>query len=275
MKDCTRKNSDLPLDLAEFLGWHVGDGCISINERYSEYSLTGDITEEYPFYKSIITPTFNTLFKHNLKKPIKLKKYASVGVCGIYVFDKKFVSNLQKKFSLISGKKINIQIPANLNTKNQKKRFLRGLFDTDGSIYFCRSNAKTKKRSLCNIFHYKPKIKLATISQILINQVHKMLADLGFSPRLYTPRKQRKNENFMYAVVLDTKKDTTKWIKEIGFRNRKHWTKIKIWQKFGFCPPYTTLQERNKILKSELNPVSFYQSCQQLTLNQIKSRLPQ
>jgi len=36
MKDCTRKNSDLPLDLAEFLGWHVGDGCISINERYSE-----------------------------------------------------------------------------------------------------------------------------------------------------------------------------------------------------------------------------------------------
>jgi hypothetical protein len=123
MKDCTRKNSDLPLDLAEFLGWHVGDGCISINERYSEYSLTGDITEEYPFYKSIITPTFNTLFKHNLKKPIKLKKYASVGVCGIYVFDKKFVSNLQKKFSLISGKKIDIQVPANLNTKIRRNGF--------------------------------------------------------------------------------------------------------------------------------------------------------
>ena len=39
--------------------------------------------------------------------------------------------------------------------------------DTDGSIYFCKSNVKTKKESLFRIFHYKPKIKLATISKKL------------------------------------------------------------------------------------------------------------
>ena len=36
-------------ELAEFLGWHVGDGCISINKRRHQYTLTGDIVEEYPF----------------------------------------------------------------------------------------------------------------------------------------------------------------------------------------------------------------------------------
>ncbi|MBW2994127.1 hypothetical protein KY315_01755, partial [Candidatus Woesearchaeota archaeon] len=63
-------------NLAEFLGWHLGDGCISINEKYSEYVLAGDITEEYPFYKKVIIPTFNKLFKQYLKKQTTLKKYS-------------------------------------------------------------------------------------------------------------------------------------------------------------------------------------------------------
>ena len=33
-------------DLAELLGIHVGDGCISENKRYSEYYLGGDLIEE-------------------------------------------------------------------------------------------------------------------------------------------------------------------------------------------------------------------------------------
>lgn len=269
----TRRNSNSRPDLAEFLGWHVGDGCISINKRYSEYALAGDISEEYPFYKNIITPAFNSIFKHRLKKQVVLKKYESVGVCGIYVFDKDFVSNLQKEYGLISGKKINIQIPRILKTINQKKQFLRGLFDTDGSIYFCKSNVKTKKDSVYTVFHYKPKIKLATISKRLINQVYKMLSDLGFTPRLYSPRKQKKNENFMYPVVLDTKKDTKKWIQEIGFRSAKHLTKIEVWNKFGFCPPYTKLQERTMILKGKLNPLSFYPQYKDLSLKYVKNRL--
>lgn len=259
--------------LAEFLGWHVGDGCISINKRYSEYALTGDITEEYTFYKKVVTPTFNRIFKHQLKKQAVLKKYESVGVCGIYVFDADFVSTLQKECDLISGKKINIRIPNIIKKMNQKKQFLRGLFDTDGSIYFCKSNVKTKKESVYTVFHYKPKIKIATISKNLTNQVHTMLSDLGFTPRLYFPRKQKINENTMYPLVLDTKKDTEKWIEEISFRSTKHLTKIKIWKKFGFCPPHTNLQERSMILKNKLNPLSFYPQYKDLSLNYVKNRL--
>lgn len=244
--------------IAEFLGWHLGDGCISINKSYHEYALTGDLTEEYQFYKDVIYPTFYTLFKNKLKKNPKLKKYNSVGVCGIYVFDKNFVNFLQENFDLSSGKKINIKVPKILKTREQKKCFLRGLFDTDGSIFFCRSNVKTKKPSIYNYFHYKPKIKLATISKQLIEEVHTILTSLGYAPRLYKPRKQRSRENYIYSVVLDLKQDTLKWITDIGFKNVKHQTKVEIWKRYGFCPPYTKLKQRFKILKGELNPLTFY-----------------
>lgn len=261
------------LDMAEFLGWHIGDGCISITNKYSEYTLTGDITEEYPFYSKIVLPTFNRLFNAYLKKPVEIKKYKSVGVCGIYLFDKKFVSFLQTKFNLKSGKKINVQIPEILKTKDQKICFLRGLFDTDGSIYFCKSYVKTKNESLRTIFHYKPKIKLATISKRLVTQIYNLLSELGFSPMLHTPSKQRVNENIMYRVVLDPKADTRRWIEEISFRNLKHLTKVQIWKKFGFVPSFTTLKERIKILKGELDPRTFYPNHKHLPLSQIKEKI--
>lgn len=245
-------------DISEFLGWHLGDGCISINNRYSEYTLTGDIIEEYPFYKDIILPKFNKIFKKELKKPVQLKKYKSVGVCGIYIFNKKFISFLQKKYNLTHGKKINISVPDIIRTKEQKINFLRGLFDTDGSIYFCKSNFKTKNYSFYNNFHYKPKIQLGTISKNLMDQVYKILIELNFSPRYYKPRKQRENENIMYIIVLDLNKDAKRWITEIGFKNMKHISKIKVWKKFGFVPPRTTLSERNKLLNGDINPMKFY-----------------
>lgn len=262
-----------PPNIAEFLGWHIGDGCISINKRYSEFTLTGDLTEELPFYKEVIIPTFNRLFSKSLKKPVNLKKYKSNGVCGIYLFDRSFVDHLQNKFHLPSGKKINIQVPQALTTDNQKRCFLRGLFDTDGSIYFCKSNFKTKNESFFTIVHYKPKIKLATISKSLIRQVHEMLQSLGFSPRLLKPAKQKERENTVYGVVLDTNKDTKMWIDTVGFRNPKHLTKVHLWEKVGFCPPYTTLKDRRRMLREDISPLGFYPEHPYLSLNSVKKRL--
>ena len=40
-------------------------------------------------------------------------------------------------------------------------------------------------------------------------------------------------------------------MKLVGFSNPKHITKIKVWEKLGYCPPKTTYLERLKILKEE------------------------
>ena len=90
-----QKNRIMSCELAEFLGWHIGDGCISITDRYSEYTLTGDIIEEYTFYENIVLPTFNKLFQNQLNKKVELKKYKSNSVCGIYLRSEEHTSELQ------------------------------------------------------------------------------------------------------------------------------------------------------------------------------------
>lgn len=245
-------------NIYEFLGWHLGDGCISVNNRYSEFTLTGDIKEELQFYEMIIVPTFNRMFKDIMKKKVELKKYQSNGVCGIYIFDKYFVDYLQKEWGLVKGKKLNIGIPALIKTIEQKRSFIRGLFDTDGSIYFCKSNVKTKKESLRGLFHYKPKIKIATISQKLIKDTYGILSSLDIACRIQKPIRQRKQDHTMHSIIIDTKGGTNRFIQDIGFRNVKHITKIKIWKRFGFCPPLTSIKDRIMILENKLNPLEFY-----------------
>src|SRR3989344_2071066 len=231
-------------EICEFLGWHIGDGCIT-KKRY-KYALTGDIIEEYDFYKNVIIPTFNKIFKEYLRQPITIKSYKSVGVCGIYLSNKSFILHLQREFDLPAGKKTNIKIPVCI---------------------------ETKKPSPYATFHYKPKIKLATISEELNLGVYEMLLGLGFSPRLYNPRKQRENEQTIYAVVLDKTADVKKWTDEIGFRSVKHSSKIAIWKKYGFVPPKTTLQKRFKILNEETNPLDYYPSNDIFSLEGIKKKL--
>ena len=46
-------------DLAELLGIHIGDGCISVNDRYSMYYLGGDLKEEKEYHDNWVGPLFN------------------------------------------------------------------------------------------------------------------------------------------------------------------------------------------------------------------------
>ena len=267
-----KQNLEISDNLAEFFGWHLGDGCLTSSKNKFQYSLTGDIVEEKEFYIKEIIPIMNSLFGTQLKSPIKLKEYSSIGVCGIYISGEKFAQYLKDILGIRFGKKLQIVIPE-LKIHNQKKCFLRGIFDTDGSIYFCKSYNKRKRKSIHNTFHYRPKMKLATISNALIEEVNDILLDLGFHSRIQKPIKQRKNEYAMHSVIIDSRTDILKWIKDIGFRNPKHYTKVKIWKKFGFCPPYTTLYERTKILNRRLNPAMFYQEFKDLSLEHIEDTL--
>jgi hypothetical protein len=76
----------------------------------------------------------------------------------------------------------------------------------------------------------------------MIDYVYQTPCEFGYFPRLYSPARQRPHENILYAVVLDIKESVRKWKKEIGFKNSKHNTKVKIWKKFGYFPPYTKIK---------------------------------
>ena len=77
-------------DIAEILGMCLGDGCISLNKRYSEFALSGDIVEEKHYYDDWVMPLLNKkLFSPILHKNLIAKAYPKVGVYGILNFDKR------------------------------------------------------------------------------------------------------------------------------------------------------------------------------------------
>src|SRR3989338_7511944 len=120
-------------EICEFLGWHIGDGCIT-KKRY-QYALTVDIIEEYDFYKNVIIPTFNKIFKEYLRQPITIKSYKSVGVCGIYLSNKSFILHLQREFDLPAGKKKKKKKIAGVKKKKKKKIFFfLCFFDPGGNF---------------------------------------------------------------------------------------------------------------------------------------------
>lgn len=175
-------------------------------------------------------------------KEVTYKEHHKVGVYGFYIFNKEIVK-LFNELGIKSGSKLNVRIPQSImDDKNLSKRFLRGLFDTDGTIYF------NKNYSVKNPIHNRPKIKLDSVSKGLIDDVTKLLNNLGIESR---PRKifqGRKNKNPAYGVIIDKVNPIKHFLEVIGFKNPKHYTKWELFKKQGFCPPYTSLEQRKEIL---------------------------
>jgi len=230
-------------ELAELIGIHIGDGCISENKRYSEYYLGGDLIEEIEYHDSWVGPLFNKKIMIPLfGKEVTYKKYPKVGIYGFYIFNKKLV-DFFKVLGINAGSKINLGIPNKiLSDKKLLKRFIRGLFDTDGSLYFDKNySAKNKKNNA-------PMIKLGTVSKKLIEDVFNSLKGMGLNPRMRLPYQGKRDKNKVYSVLLYRRKDIEFFINEIKFKNPKHYTKWQVFKKLGYCLPYTKLKERRKIL---------------------------
>jgi hypothetical protein len=48
------------------------------------------------------------------------------------------------------------------------------------------------------------------------------------------------------------------WLERFGLANAKHLSKLLIAQKYGYCPPHTSLDERLAIIAGEIDPETFY-----------------
>lgn len=238
-------------DLAELLGAHIGDGCISRTSRYAEYYLGEDITEEKEYHDNWIGPLFNKKIAIPvLNKEVNYKLHPKVGIYGFHIFDERLVTYFEG-LGIKAGSKINIRIPKKIiSDKKLLIRFLRGLFDTDGNIYFDKNrSAKYPKND-------RPIIKLGTVSKNLAFDVFESLKSLGMHPRMKKPYQGKRDKNIVYTVLIYRIGDIRNYIKGIGFKNNKHMTKWLIYDKFGSCPSKTNLSQRKSLLT---NPKLFNQ----------------
>ena len=195
--------------LAEEVGIHLGDGFLSRNKY--EFRVKGDKKNERAYYKGVIKNLYKELFNIDLR----LKEYkTSFG----FEFCSKAIWNFKtKSLGLQAGKKDNIKIPEKLkiNDSNVLAALIRGLFDTDGNIYF-RSQGKRK--------NYYPRISLSSKSQELIKDMKEILEMLGLKPKTYNKRKYPE-------IVLNGYGNFWKFQEVIGFHNPKHLKKIETWGK--------------------------------------------
>jgi intein/homing endonuclease len=106
--------------------------------------------------------------------------------------------------------------------------FIRGLFDSDGSMVFSRKTYRAYKY---------PTIEIKTVSYRLGLSVKQVLLTAGFRSSL-----NRSAES--WVVRTNGEKMLELWMNKIGSRNVKHLTKYLVWKKAGFCPPKTTVLGR-------------------------------
>lgn len=233
-------------ELAELIGLIIGDGHImyqSYNRTY-RLTITGDVKEDKEYFEKIS----NIIFKIINKKPkIKERKIITRGVhtgnsLKLYINHKKFVEYLINELELIYGKDkaFKVIIPLKFLDWCYSKHILRGIFESDGSLYFSKSK----------VIKYPsyPRLEIRTSSKKLAYQIYEILKKRNYRIQIM---KTKYND---FKVYLSGKEMLNKWINEIGFSNINTITKHKLWQKLGFYIPRITVKQRQKVLKSQINP---------------------
>jgi len=217
-------------ELAELIGAHIGDGSMGFYRGHPVISFFGHPKEDIEYVKWILT-----IYRKYFGIKANLRKWS--GIMGFQFFSKdvyKFFTSL----GIPSGRKINVNIPFVIKNSNKKilASFIRGTFDTDGTVYF------EKKK-----YGFYPRIQLKITSQNLAKNLTKVLNDSFRIRSTIYHRRERINWKISYFVEIRGRKNLEKWMKLIGFRNIKNISKVLLWM--NNINPQQPFDIRIKILK--------------------------
>ena len=195
-------------ELAEEIGMSIGDGFLS-NRKY-EYRLKGNKNER-EYYDFFIKPLYKKLFNLNLN----IKEYETT--YGFEIASKGLWNFKKKVLGIPSGRKDNIELPDIIRVNDVKilTSFIRGVFDTDGNVYF-RTNYGFKR--------YYPIIQVALLSKELIFGIAEILSMLGFDPYIF------EEKGGCWHIYLNGYERMRKYSQLIGWNNPKHLNKVKEWK---------------------------------------------
>lgn len=223
---------ELSKEFCELYGVLVGDGCLS---RYKSQGrihrvirIDGNLKTDEQYYLYL-----RNLIRKVLNKEVTIKRRPSYSSIYFMFHDIIFFTYLHDSFGFPIGKKGEIQFPDSI-IKNEVlvKEALRGMFDTDGCIYFTKNDWNGKRNY--------PIIEIVTYSKALINQLKNILTSLGFTVKIG----HRGN-----SVKINGKNQVGKWMNEIGSNNIDKLSRFIFWKKFGFCPTIKELPLKQRLKK--------------------------
>lgn len=238
---------ELTLDLAELIGIVFGDGSIYMKNNRYELCIYGDIKEDSEYHREHIKELIKKLF--NVEPKTKEHHFKRSNVLRTKIESKAIISFLVKVLGLPSGKKENIIIPNFISNSNKEIicSFLRGLADTDFTIKFKTRYGKK---------NYYPIIIGNFSGGGFVKQLKVLLKKVGFHSHIENRKKYNKEYKKTYqfhAINVVGKKNTEKWMQNIGFTNKRHSMRYRVWEKIGSCPPYTNIEKAELILNQRQN----------------------
>ena len=185
---------------AELVGAIIGDG--NMWKPKYEIVITGDKEKEreyFRFLSDIIYEEFGyTATIKYLRGGLRLK-----------VRSKRIFNILEAHFPL--GKRAETAfIPKGIPITPA----LRGIFDTDGTIFFSKKPGVEKY----------PTIEITTISRVLALQIFQALQLMDFRVKI----RSFKENHMTYKISLNGKKQVAKWLEKIGSSNQTKLSKLII-----------------------------------------------
>lgn len=190
--------------LAELVGIILGDGSFYVKLPMAELDIAFNIYEED--YIKYVKNLLESIIKTKVYKKYQIKQHC----LHLRICKRTIVLALLKVSIIKPGSKIikKVKIPKwILSKKDLLKYCLRGLIDTDGSVF--RMSQKDANRA---------RISFKNKNNFLLNQVRNSFIKLGFHP-----------SNITYnQIFLSRKEDIRRYCNEIGFSNKKHRDKIKL-----------------------------------------------
>lgn len=220
------------MNIYELIGIIIGDGYVRYrpDQRVYQIEIAGNTETDKPYFNLIS----QFIFKETGRKASIREKVEKKGKSlRLEINNKKFIEKLIKLGLPVGKKTFTISIPPGLTDWKYSRCILRGIFETDGCIYF----SKSKK---CKYPTY-PRIEIKTSSKKLLSQIIKILKQKNFKVQVRKPLLSN-----TFAIYLNGPKMLEKWIKEVGISSIKNLSKYSFWKKKGFYIPKITLKSRLK-----------------------------
>ncbi len=207
---------DVPLseDLCEFIGAFIGDGFTNRYGRHYWTELTGDINLDKEYLTNVLARNvFSLLGVNSTSRPNSGNNALRL------IFHSKFLFKLlTERFKFPAGVKCyTVKIPEEIINAGGPLLYatIRGIFDTDGCVFFSQRKVYRKPY---------PRVTFQTASESLHSQVKEILSK-EFSLYSYKNREKKK-----FAVDVYGHNQLKKWLRLIGFSNKRHLDRLNRFQ---------------------------------------------
>lgn len=201
-------HQSLSLPLAELIGAFIGDGFSGCYRSGFMTQFTGDATLDKEYFTTFLIPALKASGPQ-----INPRLRVIHNVLRLTVYSRDFHDFFVKRLGFNSGKKgESAVIPKEVLSSGQDIvcACIRGVFDTDGTIYF-------DKRS---VYHKPyPRIELHMRSEILLIQIRTFLESLHIIARV------NDNNN---RLQINGFKNCRSFVYKVGFTNKRHKDKLAV-----------------------------------------------